>query len=66
MKEKTLSEKEIESSKRQREMIKYRLEQSQDFIKYHHKEIKKLKKELNFLNRVIKQNSEFEKWKKKH
>ncbi len=37
------------TKKARKEMIKYRIKQSQDFIKYHRSEIDKLKKELNFI-----------------
>ncbi len=40
----------METEKERKEMIKYRIKQSQDFIKYHRKEIDKLKKELDFIN----------------
>ena len=36
--------------KERKEMIKYRIEQCQDFIKNHRLEIDKMKRELNFMN----------------
>ena len=38
------------SKKERKEMIKYRIEQMQDFIKNHRSEIDKLKRELDFIN----------------
>ncbi len=40
----------MDEEKERKDMIKYRIKQSQDFIKYHRSEIDKMKRELDFMN----------------